>query len=61
MDKPTALAKAADAVTVLSLAVDNFGEASTEANGAKDAVRDSFITAREHGATDEDLRATRRP
>lgn len=58
MDKNTALAQASDAVTVFSLVVNTYGDGSPEANGAKDAVRDSFLIARDHGATDDDLRAT---
>ena len=58
MDKATALQKATDAVTVLSVAVSTYGDGSPEANGACEAVRDSFVVARAHGATDDDLRAT---
>lgn len=59
MNKATALKKATDAVTVFSLAVNTYGDGSPEANGAREAVRDSFVVARAHGATDDDLRATR--
>lgn len=58
MDKTAALAKATDAVTVFSLAIQTYGDGSTEANGARDAVRETFLVARDHGATDDDLRAT---
>lgn len=57
MDKDTALTKAADAVAVFGVVVETYGIHSPEASKAKDAMRDSFHTARDHGATDDDLRA----
>jgi hypothetical protein len=60
MDKICALQKATDAVAVLSLAIHDYGEGTPEATGAADAVRDTFLVARAHGATDDELRATHR-
>lgn len=60
MDKTEALARAADAVTVLALAIDSYGQHSPEAESAKTAARETFLVARAHGATDADLRATHR-
>jgi|1185.fasta_scaffold577751_2 hypothetical protein len=58
MDLDTALANATDTVTVLVQAIHDYGNHSAEANGARTAVLHAFITARQHGATDNDLRTT---
>lgn len=60
MNKNEALSKAADAVSVMSQAIHDYGQQSPEAQGATDAVRDTFVVARAYGATDDDLRATHR-
>lgn len=60
MDKPTALGRATDAVTVLSRVVDSYGTGTPEEAGAVEGVRDAFTVARAHGATDDDLRTTHR-
>lgn len=56
MDKALALTKAADAVAVFGVVVETHGIHSPEASKAKDAMRATFLTARDHGATDDDLR-----
>lgn len=58
MDKATALAAAADAVSVLSQVAADYGSNSPELAGAINAMHDTFIVAQDHGATDADLRNT---
>ncbi|MGW7296110.1 hypothetical protein ACWGIB_27455 [Streptomyces xiamenensis] len=60
MSKKHALDRAADAVGVMSQAIHDYGEHSPEAQGAVDAARDTFLVARAHGATDDDLRDVHR-
>jgi hypothetical protein len=59
MDKQTAIQAAANAAAVAAQAVNDYGPTSDKATGAVQAVRDAVSTARAHGATDDDIRASR--
>lgn len=55
MTKDEALAKAADAVQMMHVAHNLYGEGTEEFDGATEAARSTFLVARAHGATDDDL------
>jgi hypothetical protein len=59
MDKPAAIQNAVNAVAAATQAVNDYGRDSTEAQGALQAARTAVTTARQHGATDNDLRTAR--
>ncbi|MFD5874030.1 hypothetical protein [Streptomyces sp. NPDC060322] len=59
MSREAATQSAVNAVAVATAAINEYGEHSTEAQGALQAARDSVTTAREQGATDADFRAVR--
>lgn len=57
MSKQKALSTAADAVQMVHVAFNLYGEKSSQYRGAIEALRSTFLVARAHGATDADLRA----
>lgn len=58
MGKHSATQDAANAVAVATQAINDYGQNSPEARSAYAAAVDATRTAREQGATDNDLRAT---
>ncbi|KOG21782.1 hypothetical protein [Streptomyces viridochromogenes] len=59
MDKHTAIQAAVNAAAVATQAINDYGRDSDEARGALDAARTAVTTARQHGATEDDLRTAR--
>ncbi|MFJ8870774.1 hypothetical protein ACIRD6_34140 [Streptomyces sp. NPDC102473] len=59
MSKQAAVQAAANAVSVATTAINNYGQTSPEAVGALQAACDSVIAAREQGATDVDFLSAR--
>lgn len=59
MSKEEATRAAVNAVAVATAAINEYGEHSTEAQGAQQAARDSVTAAREQGATDAAFHAVR--
>lgn len=57
MNKTDAIQAAANATAVATQAINDYGTKSPQAQGALQAARDTVTTAREHGATDDDIRA----
>ncbi|MFD5975548.1 hypothetical protein [Streptomyces bacillaris] len=58
MSKQTAIQAAANAVATATTVINSYGKGSPEAESALQAARDAVTTARQHGATDTDLRNT---
>lgn len=56
--KDAAVQAAVNAVAVATQAINDYGRASSEAESATEAARNSVATARQHGATDDDFRNT---
>lgn len=59
MDKNTNIQNAVNAVAVATQAINDYGHNSPQAQGALQAAHDTVTTARNHGATDDDIRAAR--
>jgi hypothetical protein len=59
MDKHTAVQEVVDAVTGATRAINTHGSDSAEALSALQTARAAVTTARQHGASDDELRAAR--
>jgi hypothetical protein len=58
MDKSTAVQRAANTTHFAAQVINDYGEQSPEATAALDAVARDVTSARQHGATDDEILRT---